>query len=136
MRQQSDDCLNDARFIEDLTIQDGTIVIPGERIDKRWSVQNSGTCDWGAGYSLVRLGDDPFLGEDEIALYPARAGSSAVWQVILEAPDEPGDYLSHWQAQNPQGYLFGDSVFLLVVVEEPTPVPTATPLITLATDSE
>jgi hypothetical protein len=136
IRQQVGDCIDDARFIEDLTIQDGTIVIPGKRLDKRWSVQNSGTCDWGPGYALVRLGEDPFVGAEEIALYPARAGSSAIWQLVLEAPEEPGDYLSHWQAQNPQGYLFGDSVFLLVVVEEPTPVPSATPLIVEATDSE
>jgi len=136
IRQQVTDCLDNARFIEDLTLQDGTIVIPGQRLDKRWSVQNSGTCDWGPGYTLSRLGEDPFVGADEIALYPARAGSSAIWQVVFEAPKEPGDYLSHWQARNPQGYLFGDSVFLLVVVEEPTPVPTATPLIVQATDTE
>src|SRR3972149_6412987 len=40
-------CQNNASFIEDLTIPDGTQVLPGEALDKRWSVSNSGSCDWG-----------------------------------------------------------------------------------------
>jgi hypothetical protein len=120
-------CVNDARFIEDLTLPDGTVVKPGAVLDKRWSVQNSGDCNWGPGYHLVRIGEDSLEGANEIALYPARAGSSAIWQVILSAPDESGDYLSRWQARNPDGRLFGDEVFLLVSVVEPTPTPTPEP---------
>jgi hypothetical protein len=109
-------CTDDARFIEDLTIPDGEHVAPGEQIDKRWSVQNTGTCDWGPGYRLVKISVDAFAGPDEIALYPARAGTEAVWQVILEAPDYSGEYSSRWQAQAPDGSRFGDDVFVLIVV--------------------
>ena len=120
-------CINNAQFLEDLTIPDGSVVAPGNILDKRWSVQNSGSCDWGPGYNLVRLGADPLSGEDELALYPARAGTAAVWQVVLEAPMEPGDYLSRWQARTPTGSLFGDEVFLLISVELPTPTPSPEP---------
>lgn len=120
-------CLNNAFFLEDLSIPDGTLISPGEKIDKRWSVLNSGTCDWGPGYHLVRVGDDPLDGKDELALYPARAGATAVWQVILTAPLEPGNYLSRWQAMTPEGSLFGDEVFLFVSVREPTPTPRPSP---------
>ena len=120
-------CLNNAFFLEDLSIPDGTVVLPNERIDKRWSVLNSGTCDWGPGYHLVRIGDDALEGKDELALYPARAGATAVWQVILSAPLEPGDYLSRWQARTPEGNVFGDDVFLFVSVREPTPIPRPEP---------
>jgi hypothetical protein len=122
-------CEDDARFLEDITIPDGTIVVPGAELDKRWSVQNSGTCDWGPGYRLVRVVDDPFEGPDSLALYPARSGMAAVWQVVLKAPLVPGDYLSRWQAQDPNGQFFGDEVFLLILVEAPTPTPTVTPLV-------
>jgi hypothetical protein len=111
-------CSDDARFIEDLTIPDGTRVSPGEQIDKRWSVQNTGTCDWGPDYRLVRISGDDFAGPDEIALYPARAGTDAVWQVVLQAPDFPGEYSSRWQAQAPDGTRFGDDVFVLIVVTQ------------------
>jgi hypothetical protein len=120
-------CLNNAFFLEDLSIPDGTVVLLGENIDKRWSVLNSGTCDWGPGYQLIRVGEDPLDGKDELALYPARAGATAVWQVILNAPLEPGDYLSRWQARTPEGSLFGDEVFLFVSVREPTPTPRPEP---------
>ena len=120
-------CINNAQFLEDLTIPDGSVFAPGAILDKRWSVQNSGSCDWGPGYHLVRLGADPLSGMDELALYPARAGTAAVWQVVLEAPLEPGDYLSRWQARTPTGSLFGDEVFLLISVELPTPTPSPEP---------
>jgi len=69
------------------------------------------------------LEDHQFSGPDELALYPARAGTAAVWQVVLEAPMEPGDYFSRWQARTPTGSLFGDEVFLLISVRSPTPTP-------------
>lgn len=109
-------CVNSARFLADLTIPDGTVVAPGETIDKRWSVQNDGTCDWGPGYRLTHVAGEGLIGPEEVALFPARAGSSAVWQVLLQAPEAPGEYMSQWQARAPDGRLFGQEVYLIVVV--------------------
>lgn len=127
--QPAFNCENDARFLEDLTIPDYSIVVPAEILDKRWAVQNSGSCDWNQDYRLVRLGQDAFEGPRFLALYPARAGTSAVWQVRLLAPEEPGSYVSQWQAQSPNGTLFGEVVYILVNVELPTATPSPTPLI-------
>jgi hypothetical protein len=128
-------CQDDALFLEDLTIPDGSIITPGAILDKRWSIQNSGTCDWGEDYRLLRLGEDSFEGPQSLALYPARAGSTAVLRVELYAPLTPGDYLSRWQAQSPDGTLFGDVVYVLIVVEAPTPTATVTPLISSTPES-
>ena len=119
-------CTNDARFVADLTVPDGTIVSPGDEIDKRWSVLNAGTCDWTSGYRLVRVGTGAIGGPAELALFPARAGSTGEWQVSLQAPQEPGEYLARWRARAPDGSSFGEEVFVLIFVEEPTPVPSAT----------
>lgn len=121
----SSNCFNDAIFLEDLTIPDQTIVDPGASLDKRWSVQNSGTCDWGPGYRLQHVSNDAFGGTDDIALYPASAGSIAIWQVELNAPLNAGEHISIWQASSPEGDLFGEQVFLWVVVATPTPAPTS-----------
>jgi hypothetical protein len=110
-------CVNAAIFIEDLTVPDGTSVAPGERLDKRWAVQNSGSCDWGSGYRLVQVDSGSLEGRDESALYPARAGENAVWQVELVAPQEPGEYLASWQARAPNGEFFGEQVFVLIEVQ-------------------
>ena len=119
-------CSDGARYIEDLTVPDGSVVAPGAEIDKRWSVQNSGTCEWGSDYRLVHVGGDGLAGPEETALYPAPAGATAVWQVLLQAPAEPGEYTSRWQARAPDGSLFGDEVFVVVVVQAGAPEATAT----------
>jgi hypothetical protein len=124
-------CIDGATFLEDLTVPDGSVILPGEALDKRWSVRNSGSCDWGPDYRLVQVGTSDIEGPVEIALFPAEAGSTAVWQVALVAPTAPGEYLGRWQARAPNGALFGDEVFVLILVELPTatpsPAPTATP---------
>jgi hypothetical protein len=118
-------CLNDAVFLEDLTIPDQTIVDANEPLDKRWSVQNNGTCDWGPGYRLVHISRDDFQAEEAIALFPARAGAVASWQVEMKAPFKPGEHIGIWQASSPEGEFFGEQVYLWVIVSTPTPVPTS-----------
>ncbi len=95
----------------------------GSRLIKRWSVENSGTCDWGPAHRLIRQDQGALEGADEVALFPARAGAPAILQVELRAPDEPGTYRGRWRARTPEGTFFGDEVFILVVVEVPTGTP-------------
>jgi len=120
-------CANGARFVEDLTVPDGSVFTPGETFDKRWAVRNDGSCDWGPDYRLVPIGENPFDAGSEIALYPARAGVIGEWQIDLRAPDEPGDYLGRWRARAPDGTLFGDEVYVIIVVQLPTATPGPTP---------
>ncbi len=114
--QPPGECENGARFLEDLTIPDGSLITPGDEFEKRWSMQNTGTCDWGPSYRLVRLDTSDLLAPEEAALYPARSGTNAIWQVTMTAPAEPGTYQSRWQARAPDGTLFGDIVFVIVEV--------------------
>jgi len=116
LQAESSTCINDARFVEDLSIPDGTQAAPDEVLDKRWAVLNAGTCDWSAGYRLVRIDDGFIDAPEELALYPARAGETGVWSVQLTTPKQPGDQMASWQAQAPDGSLFGDPVFVLIEV--------------------
>jgi len=110
-------CEDDLRFLEDLTIPDGTVALPGLPVDKRWLVENSGSCNWGEQYRL-RLIEGPDLGaEPEQALYPARAGTQSVIRILFTAPLEPGRYRSAWQAYSPLGEPFGELFYLEIVVE-------------------
>lgn len=110
-------CTNDLRFVEDLTVPDGTPVEGGTRIDKRWLVENAGDCNWGEAYRL-RLIAGPSLGAaTEQALYPARGGSQVIIQILFIAPNETGAYRSAWQAHTPQGAPFGDVIYLEILVQ-------------------
>jgi hypothetical protein len=109
-------CENTLTFMADQTIPDGTQVRPGEMLDKRWQVRNSGSCNWDEHYR-VKLVTGPEMGAPtEQALYPARGGSEAVIRMEFTAPQEAGTYRSEWQAQDPDGQPFGDPVFIEVVV--------------------
>lgn len=109
-------CSNQLRFLEDLTIPDGTAVAPGAPLDKQWRVENSGTCNWDFRYRL-RLIQGPDLGATpDQALYPARSGTQAIIRLLFTAPQEPGIYRSAWQAHDPQGQPFGDVIYIEFVV--------------------
>jgi hypothetical protein len=110
-------CANDLQFISDLTIVDGTVVSAGSAIDKQWLVQNSGACHWDATYRLKWIGGDPLGAEQEQTLYPARAGTQATLRILFTAPTFAGTYESSWQAVAPDGNLFGDSIYIKVVVQ-------------------
>jgi hypothetical protein len=110
-------CENGLTFIDDLTIPDNSIVTPGSILDKQWLVQNSGSCNWDSYYRL-RLIDGNGLGASpEQALFPARAGLTAFIRIIFNAPAEPGEYFSEWQAFDDQGIPFGESFLIKIVVQ-------------------
>jgi hypothetical protein len=110
------DCESDLEFISDITIPDGTSVEPGSRVDKRWGVENTGTCNWDERFSLVRIEGADMGVEPKQTLYPARSGTQATLQIIFVAPDEPGTYRSLWQAAGPDGTFFGDRFYVEFVV--------------------
>ena len=111
-------CTNALWFFQDLSIPDGTVVSPGERLDKRWLVKNAGTCNWDE-YYQIRLEAGPNMGvPQQQALYPARADTQLTIRMNFIAPDEPGTYRSAWQAYDPDGEPFGDPFFIEVIVEE------------------
>jgi len=112
-------CTNGLWFLADLTIPDGTVVQPGELLDKRWEIQNNGTCNWNEHYR-VKLIAGPGMGVPvQQALIPALSGTEIVIRMNLIAPVEPGNHRSAWQAYDPQDNAFGDPFFIDLVVEAP-----------------
>lgn len=112
-------CINDLTFIEDLTIPDQTVVSPGVTLDKRWQVENSGSCNWDESYRVKLVSETNIGTPAEQALYPARSGTQATIRVLFVAPSEPGMYLSAWQAYSPLGEPFGDPFYIDIAVESP-----------------
>lgn len=111
------DCSNDLTFIDDLTIPDNTATTFGLTLDKQWLVQNSGTCNWNANYRLNNIGGAALGAPEEMALYPARAGTQATIQIQFTAPFTEGVYESAWQAVAPDGTMFGDPIYMRIVVQ-------------------
>lgn len=111
-------CTKGLGFIADLTIPDGTLVEPRETLDKRWEVQNSGTCNWDNRYKISLIAGPGMGVPVQQALVPALAGTQTIIRMIFIAPEEPGNYRSAWQAYDPDGNAFGDPFFIDIVVME------------------
>ncbi len=110
-------CADKLTFINDQTIPDGTEVSPNATLDKRWEVENSGSCNWDESYH-IRLIGGPELGAAPVqSLFPARSGTRVIIRILMTAPAEPGSYHSAWQAYNPADVAFGDPFFIDIVVK-------------------
>jgi hypothetical protein len=111
------DCVNNLTFLEDLTIPDNMFASFGMALDKQWLVENSGTCNWNAAYRLRNVGGAALGAPEEIALYPARAGTQATLRILFTAPFAEGFYESAWQAMDANGSPFGDPIYIRVAVQ-------------------
>ena len=112
-------CYNSLRFIEDVNYPDGSVVRPGEKIEKLWQVENNGTCNWDSRYKMMLVEGDQLGAPAELSLYPARSGSQAELRVIFIAPRESRYYKSTWQAYGPDGQAFGDPFYIDIFVQTP-----------------
>jgi len=109
-------CLNSLDFIDDITIEDYTSVLPGVSLDKQWLIKNNGSCNWNSKYHLKWVGGDPLGAVQEQIMYPARAGSQVTLHILFIAPALEGTYESAWQAYDPDGIAFGDIIFMKIIV--------------------
>lgn len=117
--QPSPACSPGLTYLEDVTIPDGSQVVQGEILDKRWLVENSGSCNWDDRFSLRLIAGPSMTDQAEYALFPARSGTQAEIRILFTAPQEPGVHRSAWQAFDPQGEIFGEPIFIEVVVQNP-----------------
>jgi hypothetical protein len=111
-----DTCQHDLIFLTDLTVPDGTVLAAGQSFDKRWQVQNTGSCAWGPEFRIVLVAGDAMNAPTELALFPALPGADGMVRALMTAPQAPGDYSGTWQARDPQGNLFGNEMWVRISV--------------------
>ena len=129
-------------FVADVTIPDNTVIAPGVTFDKTWSFQNTGTCAWTTGYTIVFSNGD-VMGGNTRALTLAVAPQAQVDVTVkLTAPTLPGTYKGYWRLSNGKGTPFGGFVSVVIVVAGgtatvtptgATPTKTATSAVVVAT---
>ena len=107
---------DDAAYVSDVTIPDGTLVGAGSTFVKTWLLQNTGTCAWTTDYSLTFQGGDQMGGLDALVASPVPAGGQSPISVSLKAPAPPGTYTGQWQMKNEQRQPFGDVITVIITV--------------------
>ena len=93
-----------AQFVRDVTIPDGTTYAPGASFTKIWRLKNAGTCTW-SGYSLVFDSGDQMNGTSPTAIGTVTPGQEVDISVTLTAPATPDSYRGYWRIRNASGVL-------------------------------
>jgi hypothetical protein len=93
-----------ARFVRDVTIPDGTTYSPGTSFTKTWRLKNEGTCTW-SGYSLVFDRGDQMNGASPTPIGTVSPGQEVDISVTLTAPSTAGTYRGYWRIRNASGAL-------------------------------
>ncbi|KAJ6814225.1 protein NBR1-like protein [Iris pallida] len=115
----------ESRFIQDVTVLDGTMMAPSTHFTKIWRMRNNGTVAWPFGTQLVWVGGDQFgeVGSTELEIpadgFPVEGELDIA--VDFMAPSRPGRYVSYWRMSSPSGQKFGQRVWVLIQVEYSRP---------------
>lgn len=99
--------VDQATYVSDVTIDDGTLVQPGATFVKTWRIRNTGTTIWNTGYTLRWVSDERMDGPDSAALPRAVKPTETVEvSVTLKAPQTSGRHVSTWKMHNAAGQAF------------------------------
>lgn len=102
----------------DVTIPDNTVMTPGQDFVKTWKVKNTGSCPWGAGYTLAYANyDDKMSGQFTGFKEVIQPGQEVEVSVQFKAPSKAGVYVSAWSMRNPSGFFFEERVFVKIIVQ-------------------
>ena len=120
---------DNATFVSDVNIPDGTEIQPGETFTKTWRIQNSGSCAWTTAYSVFFLNGSGMGGiSPQILTSEIAPGYSHDISIQMVAPDTPGTYTGYWQLKNAAGQAFGHNFYVQIVVPgDGNTTPTLTP---------
>jgi len=94
-------------FIKDVTVPDGTTLLPGEVFTKTWRLKNRGTCTWTPNYAIVFHSGAQMSGTTMQMPGYIAPGQTVDVAVTFTAPTTPGHYIGYWSLRNESGALFG-----------------------------
>lgn len=120
--------LNQAEWVAQ-TIADNTVFAPGQTFTMIWTLKNTGTSTWTAGYLLRYYSGDTLGAPKEVPVgREVLPGDQIDISIPMKAPAKPGSYISNWVMSNENRSNFKEPVYLDIIVAA---LGTATPSPTL-----
>lgn len=96
-------------FLGDVNYPPGTVMKPGTKFSKTWTVKNTGTCKWTRDYDLILAGGEAFgtnkRGDIPRDVLPGETIDLTISN--MTAPMTEGTYYSYWMLQAPDGARVG-----------------------------
>ncbi len=99
---------NWARFVEDVTIEDRSVLAENESFTKVWRLENIGACTWTTDYEVFFTGGNR-MGAPAVMDLPAPVAPGETIDISIDmiAPDAPGTYTGYWLLRDESGDIFG-----------------------------
>jgi hypothetical protein len=116
-------CYDGMQFVGDVTVPDGTQMIPGQDFDKIWRLKNIGSCTWDGNYKIVFVQGYQMEGKPEAVKGTVAPGQTYDMTIDQKAPPYPDNYLGIWQMVNGKNVPFGQRVWVKITVPGATPLP-------------
>jgi hypothetical protein len=121
---------DNAKFVSDVSVPDGTRFAPGTRFIKTWRLRNTGTCTWTSDYSIFFLNGSKMSGTSpqDLDFVNIKPGETIDISIELVAPSQYGNHTGYWQLQNESKAAFGEGFYVQIQVSATahTVTPTAT----------
>lgn len=109
-------CINNAGFVADVTVPDGTNFAAGQTFNKIWRLSNIGSCTWGVGYQLVFASGTAMTGSTAVSVPATAPGATVDILVPMTAPASAGSFTGVWRMRAPGNIPFGNSVTVKITV--------------------
>lgn len=99
---------NQAAYISDVTISDGTTMTAGQSFTKTWRIKNSGSCSWTTAYKIYFVSGNAMSAAASTA-FPktVNPGETVDLSVSMVAPANTGSFQGNWMLSAPNGSVFG-----------------------------
>jgi next-to-BRCA1 protein 1 len=121
-----------ARFVKDVSINDGTQIEAGALFTKTWTMRNDSVAEWPEAVHIMHVGGDAVAVDGAKVKLPvqrAQCGEEVDISVQLKAPTRPGRYVSYWRLMDRDtNHRFGHRVWVDFTVVAPKPVAVAVPV--------
>jgi len=115
-----------AEFLQDVTLEDGTVIEIGKPFTKVWRVRNNGDVAWPADCTLRFTCGDRMSAPDTVPL--ASVAPGAVADLVVEVTaTEPRRNVGFWQLSTQDGRLFGPRMWIDVTAVAPSDATQAPP---------
>ncbi|MBV6395390.1 MAG: hypothetical protein HFACDABA_00966 [Anaerolineales bacterium] len=118
-------CTDDAIFMSDVTIPDGTRAARGQTFTKTWRLRNLGTCPWDSSYQLFFIAGERMGAPDSIPIPVTAPKEDADISAQLTAPSKDGSYTGVFELRDPNGKVIhiglDKSIWVKIIVGEGAP---------------
>jgi len=109
---------DNAIWVADVTIPDGTYYLPNARFTKTWKIENTGTTTWDTSYSLIYI-YGPIHDEQQLIIpltKQVKPKEQLEISVPMRAPRNYGAAKTWWQLMNGKGQRFGEQFWVDILV--------------------